>query len=79
LKQNLIQVNYNECLIMYLLIHYLLFLGFIGKGMTRHLNRVWNYVIKGILGTLAMLIIFPIICLSVSFGSLVIALTGPLW
>jgi len=47
--------------------------------MTRHLNRVWNYVIKGILGTLAMLIIFPIICLSASFGSLMVALTGPLW
>ncbi|KAL4132482.1 hypothetical protein QTP88_009622 [Uroleucon formosanum] len=53
--------------------------GFIGKGMTRHLNRVWNYVIKGILGTLGMLIIFPIICLSASFGSLMVALTGPIW
>lgn len=47
--------------------------------MTRHLNRIWNYVIKGIFGTLAMLIIFPIICLSASLGSLLVALTGPLW
>lgn len=47
--------------------------------MTRHLNRVWNYAIKGILGTLAMLIVFPIICLSASLGSLVVALTCPFW
>lgn len=61
------------------MIFIVIILGFIGKGMTRHLNRIWNYVIKGILGTLAMLFIFPIICLSASLGSLLVALTGPLW
>lgn len=57
----------------------IIILGFIGKGMTRHLNRVWNYLIKGILGTLTVLIVFPILCLSVSLGSLIVALTGPFW
>lgn len=47
--------------------------------MTRHLNRIWNYVIKGILGTLAMLIIFPVICIFASLGSFMVALTGPIW
>ncbi|XP_050538538.1 uncharacterized protein LOC126903976 isoform X2 [Daktulosphaira vitifoliae] len=53
--------------------------GFIGKGMTRHINRFWNYLIKGIIGTLSMLILFPVICLLCSFGSLIIALLCPLW
>ncbi|XP_050419885.1 uncharacterized protein LOC126832893 isoform X2 [Adelges cooleyi] len=53
--------------------------GFIGKGMTRHMNRFWNYIIKGIFGTLAMMIFFPLACLLSSFMSLIVALTGPIW
>ncbi|XP_076755097.1 uncharacterized protein LOC143425638 isoform X1 [Xylocopa sonorina] len=53
--------------------------GFIGKGMTRHLNRLWNYGVKGLLGTLVILFIFPVVCIITSLGSLFIALTAILW
>ncbi|XP_068087135.1 uncharacterized protein [Anabrus simplex] len=53
--------------------------GFIGKGFTRHINRFWNYVVKGLLGTLAIVLIFPLVCLVTSCGSLIIALTGFIW
>ncbi|XP_037093776.1 uncharacterized protein LOC119113590 [Pollicipes pollicipes] len=53
--------------------------GFIGKDMTRHLNRVWNYVLKGVLGTLLMVLVFPASCLLVSLGSLLLAAAVPLW
>lgn len=53
--------------------------GFIGKGLTRHLNRIWNYFIKGFLGTLLILFIFPLLCISVSFTSIFFALTAFLW
>lgn len=53
--------------------------GFIGKGFTRHVNRIWNYLVKGLLGTLATILIFPVICLSVSLCSLAIAATAFIW
>ncbi|XP_058129825.1 uncharacterized protein LOC131272187 isoform X2 [Anopheles coustani] len=53
--------------------------GFIGKGMTRHLNRLYNYFIKGFLGTLVILVLFPLLCLAVSASSLVLAVSAPLW
>ncbi|EEB13018.1 conserved hypothetical protein [Pediculus humanus corporis] len=53
--------------------------GFIGKGMTRHLNRIWNYIIKGFFGTLAWATLFPIICIVISGVSIVIALSAVLW
>lgn len=53
--------------------------GFIGKGMTRHLNRIWNYFVKGFLGTCLILFIFPLLCISVSFTSFCFALAAPLW
>lgn len=53
--------------------------GFIGKGFTRHVNRVWNYLIKGLLGTTCIVIIFPLICLLVSICSLVITITAFAW
>ncbi|XP_069968935.1 uncharacterized protein [Bactrocera oleae] len=53
--------------------------GFIGKGLTRNLNRVWNYFFKGFLGTLIILFAFPLICLATSFLSIALALTAPLW
>lgn len=54
-------------------------LGFIGKGMTRHLNRLWNYGAKGLLGTLIILFVFPVMCVLASVSSLIIALTAILW
>ncbi|KAK3915173.1 Glycerol-3-phosphate acyltransferase 1, mitochondrial [Frankliniella fusca] len=53
--------------------------GFIGKGFVRHVNRFWNYIIKGVMGTLAIGILFPALCLAVSFSSIAIALTAILW
>nr|XP_045593779.1 uncharacterized protein LOC123755315 isoform X1 [Procambarus clarkii] len=53
--------------------------GFIGKGVTRHMNRAWNYVMKGIVGTLLLTTVFPLICLLVSLGSMAIAVAAPLW
>ncbi|KAG7173436.1 hypothetical protein Hamer_G023461, partial [Homarus americanus] len=53
--------------------------GFIGKGVTRHMNRAWNYVMKGIVGTLLLTTVFPLTCLLVSLGSMAIAVAAPLW
>lgn len=47
--------------------------------MTRHLNRLWNYGVKGLLGTLIILFVFPVVCIVTSLGSLLIALTAILW
>lgn len=47
--------------------------------MTRHLNRLWNYGVKGLLGTLIILFVFPVVCIVTSVGSLLIALTAVLW
>lgn len=47
--------------------------------MTRHLNRVWNYFVKGFLGSIAILFIFPLICLSVSLTSILFAIAAPIW
>ncbi|XP_042900994.1 uncharacterized protein [Parasteatoda tepidariorum] len=53
--------------------------GFIGKGFSRHLNRLWNYLLKGALGTLLIVFFFPFLCLFVSFLSLSVAVFAPLW
>lgn len=47
--------------------------------MTRHLNRVWNYFVKGFLGTLLILFVFPLVCISVSLTSIVFAIAAPIW
>ncbi|KAI4456830.1 hypothetical protein MML48_8g00015589 [Holotrichia oblita] len=53
--------------------------GFIGKGFTRHLNRIWNYLIKGLFGTVGLVIVFPLVCVAVIAGSLFISLSAMLW
>lgn len=53
--------------------------GFIGKGFTRHLNRIWNYFFKGLFGTIGLVFIFPLICLSAIIVSFFIALTAVVW
>ena len=53
--------------------------GFIGKGVTRHANRLWNYVVKGLLGTLLLTMLFPVTCVVASLGSTAVAVTAPLW
>lgn len=56
-----------------------IFLGFIGKGMTRAVNRIWNYFFKGFICTTAIVLIFPILCVAVSLVSIFFALTTPIW
>lgn len=53
--------------------------GFIGKGMTRHMNRIWNYLIKGFFGTLAWTVLFPIVCVVISTISIIFALCAIIW
>lgn len=53
--------------------------GFVGKGLSRHLNRVWNYLVKGLCGTVLLVVLFPALCLIVCTLSLVAALLAPLW
>ncbi|KAM7363338.1 uncharacterized protein ACRADG_000286 isoform 1-T1 [Cochliomyia hominivorax] len=53
--------------------------GFIGKGFTRNLNRVYNYFVKGFLGTVVILFAFPLLCLACSLLSIMLAITAPLW
>lgn len=53
--------------------------GFIGKGITRNLNRVWNYGAKGVLGTIAIVTLLPLVCLVITVASILLALTAPLW
>ncbi|XP_013411124.1 uncharacterized protein LOC106174227 isoform X2 [Lingula anatina] len=53
--------------------------GFLGKSFTRHLNRFWNYVLKGAIGTFGLCLFFPPLCLIVSLLSFVAGVTTPLW
>lgn len=53
--------------------------GFLGKSLTRHLNRFWNFVLKGGFGSIILVLIFPLLCIFLSGLSLVTALTTPLW
>ena len=53
--------------------------GFMGKGLTRQLNRAWKYGFKGLLCSLLFLIFFPVICILCSAGGVCLALTAPVW
>ena len=53
--------------------------GFMGKGLTRQLNRAWNYGFKGLLCSLLFLLIFPVICILCSAGGICLALSAPVW
>lgn len=53
--------------------------GFIGKGFTRHVNRLWNYVIKGMLGTIGLIFFFPVVCITVSLCSLILTTLTFIW
>ncbi|XP_055923588.1 uncharacterized protein LOC129954019 isoform X2 [Eupeodes corollae] len=53
--------------------------GFIGKGFTRNMNRVWNYFVKGFLGTVTILLVFPLVSLTASLLSILLALTAFIW
>ncbi|KAK2714521.1 uncharacterized protein LOC136039927 isoform X2 [Artemia franciscana] len=53
--------------------------GFIGKSLSRHLNCLWNYGCKGVVGSLCLLIGFPVICCLVCVTSFTLAVFSPLW
>ena len=53
--------------------------GFLGKAFTRHINRIWNYGLKGGVGSFLLVTIFPLLCIFVSLFSLLAAITAPLW
>ncbi|KAL1473617.1 hypothetical protein MTO96_038575, partial [Rhipicephalus appendiculatus] len=44
--------------------------GFVGKGLSRQVNRAWNYLVKGLVGTVLLVLVFPVL-------SLVVCLTSP--
>ena len=50
--------------------------GLLGKSVLRHLNRFTNYVLKGVFGSLLISAVFPLLCLLVSGGSLLLAISG---
>ena len=51
--------------------------GLLGKSVLRHLNRFTNYVVKGLLGSLLICLVFPVACVLVSCCSLLLAAAGP--
>jgi len=53
--------------------------GLIGKGFSRHLNRAWNYVAKGALGTIVLVCVSVPACLLTSLLSLLTAFLVPAW
>lgn len=53
--------------------------GFVGKGLSRQVNRAWNYIVKGLVGTVLLVLVFPVLSLVVCLTSLVAALLAPLW
>lgn len=53
--------------------------GFMGKGLRRYLNQIWNYVIKGFFGTLLIIFALPIACISVCLASATLGILAPVW
>ncbi|GFS15118.1 Gmk_2 protein [Elysia marginata] len=53
--------------------------GFLGKSMTRHFNRLWNYVLKGAVGSVITVLVMPVACVATSTLSLLAAVLSPLW
>jgi hypothetical protein len=53
--------------------------GFLDKSFVRHVNRFWNYAVKGCLGTCLLAVSVPVLCTLTSTLSTVMALTAPLW
>ncbi|OWR53556.1 hypothetical protein KGM_200275B, partial [Danaus plexippus plexippus] len=51
----------------------------LGKGMSRQANRIWNYGVIGGCGSLALLLLFPLVSLAASLLSLAVAASVPVW
>ena len=53
--------------------------GLLPKTISRFFNRFVNYLLKGFVGTLFILLVFPITMLFLSLASLAAAVTAPVW
>lgn len=53
--------------------------GFFGKGFVRPFNIVWNYVCKGVIGTLFTFFGHPLLTIVQTVVSGALILTSPLW
>nr|CBH09249.1 similar to CG2519 [Heliconius melpomene] len=53
--------------------------GLLGKGLSRQANRLWNYGLIGGLGSVLLLLVFPLVTLAASVLSLLAAVSVPLW
>ncbi len=53
--------------------------GLIGKSVSRFFNVIWNYGFKGALGSAGLTLIYPVLCLLISTGSLILGLLTPVW
>lgn len=53
--------------------------GFLSKGITRHYNRFWNYIVKGFCGSVLLVLINPVVCIAASVLGLIVGFTSPLW
>lgn len=53
--------------------------GFLGKSFTRIFNLLWNYGVKGIIGTTLCLVGHPILVILNTLLSGIASLTSPLW
>jgi len=54
-------------------------LGFLGKNMQRIFNQFWNYIGKGLVGTVAICAVYPVLCLSLSVLSFILGILSPIW
>jgi hypothetical protein len=53
--------------------------GFVGKAFSRWINRLWNHVIKGAVGTLLIAVFQPLFTGVNLLGSTLLALTSVVW
>ncbi|KAJ8317953.1 hypothetical protein KUTeg_003044 [Tegillarca granosa] len=53
--------------------------GFLGKSLTRHLNRFWNIILKGAVGSVLLCVCYPVLCVLGSGASILVAVTAPAW
>jgi hypothetical protein len=53
--------------------------GFLGKNIQRVFNQVWNYIVKGLIGTVGVCLVYPASCLIISTVSLITGVLSPIW
>lgn len=53
--------------------------GFIGKGFVNPFNWIWNYIIKGAIGTVITFLGHPILTIAVTLISFLLSVTSPIW